>query len=92
MAFSKNGRIDVDRACKWLISAAVDKAVESLSNEIADATSRAGSQLTAALVTLRSKAQKSQVSETGRFGKLANVFFWPITDFQNPFLRVGLRP
>jgi len=39
-AFEKNGRIDVDPDCKWLIQAAVDSAVGELSLEIAESLAR----------------------------------------------------
>ena len=63
MAFAKNGRIDVDQVCKWLISAAVDKAAGAISKEVGDSTSRAGSQLTVALIAVRSKGGTAQKSE-----------------------------
>lgn len=39
-AFERNGRIDVDLDCKWLIQAAVDTAVGELSLEIAESMAR----------------------------------------------------
>jgi hypothetical protein len=39
-AFTKNGRIDVDSDCKWLVQAAVDTAVDELSLEIAESMAR----------------------------------------------------
>ena len=40
VAFEKNGRIDVDPDCKWLVQAAVDTAVSELSLEIAESMAR----------------------------------------------------
>lgn len=40
LAFEKNGRIDVDPDCKWLVQAAVDTAVGELSLEIAESMAR----------------------------------------------------
>lgn len=39
-AFLKNGRLDVDPDCKWLIQAAVDTAIRELTIEIADSIAR----------------------------------------------------
>ena len=41
-AFAKNGRIDVDPCCKWLIQAAIDASLRALTKEIADAVARGG--------------------------------------------------
>jgi hypothetical protein len=59
-AFAKSGRIDVDPECKWLINVAVDRCVRALSQEIADAASRVGSPLAAALMAQKSKGNSAQ--------------------------------
>jgi hypothetical protein len=64
-AFAKSGRIDVDPECKWLIHAAVDKSVQALCQEIADAAALPGSQLTAALMAYKSRGNSSQKTALG---------------------------
>jgi hypothetical protein len=64
-AFAKSGRTDVDPECKWLIHAAVDTSVRALSQELADATSRAGSPLSAALMAYKSKGTSAQKGALG---------------------------
>jgi hypothetical protein len=46
-AFGKNGRIDVDPNCKWLIQASIDASTQALTNEIADAEARGGAMASA---------------------------------------------
>ena len=59
-AFSKMGRVDEDPECKWLVQAALDKAVEALSKEVADAATRATSPLAVALLAHKNKNNGNQ--------------------------------
>jgi hypothetical protein len=59
-AFAKSGRIDVDPECKWIIHAAVDSSVRSLTLEAADPAVRGMSPLAAALAAHRSKGHAGQ--------------------------------
>eukprot|EP00531_Pseudo-nitzschia_arenysensis_P008896 CAMPEP_0116121782 /NCGR_PEP_ID=MMETSP0329-20121206/3877_1 /TAXON_ID=697910 /ORGANISM="Pseudo-nitzschia arenysensis, Strain B593" /LENGTH=1910 /DNA_ID=CAMNT_0003615611 /DNA_START=83 /DNA_END=5815 /DNA_ORIENTATION=- len=64
-AFAKSGRIDVDPECKWFVSAAVNKAVTALSNEVIGSTSRANG-LTTALLAHKSKSSSGQKGVHGK--------------------------
>ena len=60
-AFAKSGRIDVDPECKWLINAAVERAVLVLSQEIATP----GSHLSSSLAVPKTKGGSSSKSLQG---------------------------
>jgi hypothetical protein len=60
-AFAKSGRIDVDPECKWLINAAVDRAILALSQEI----KAPGSSLSSALINAKSKGGSSHKTSPG---------------------------
>ena len=60
-AFAKSGRIDVDPECKWLINAAVERAVLSLSQDIA----KPGSHLSLALTVPKNKGGSSNKAPPG---------------------------
>lgn len=69
-AFSKSGRIDVEPECKWLLSAAVNKAIVAVGLAMEDPSSRTTTPLTIALMALKSKSSSqkgSQDKESGNF-------------------------
>jgi hypothetical protein len=69
-AFAKSGRIDVEPECKWLMSAAVDKAISSLGQAMDDPTSRTTTPLAIALMAIKSKTSNqkgSQDKDSGNF-------------------------
>ena len=55
----------MDPECKWLVNAAIEKALKCLSQEIVDATSRAGSPLANALFAYKSKSASVLKSDHG---------------------------
>jgi hypothetical protein len=58
--FLKVGRVDQDPESQWLVQAALDKAVEALSKEVADAATRATSPLAVALLAHKNKNNSIQ--------------------------------
>lgn len=59
-AFAKSGRIDVEPECKWLVSAAVEKAASSLGQALEDKTSRSSTPLAISLMAIKGKGSSSQ--------------------------------
>jgi hypothetical protein len=59
-AFVKSGRIDVEPECKWLVSAAVEKAASSLGQALEDKSSRSSTPLAISLMAIKSKGSSSQ--------------------------------